>query len=86
MDIPAEEFLLLSFMLNYDIVGQNPISDINSLLDLSKNNLFKLNKPNTSSKKEQNILHNGLPLPDPELGRPKLNCRQCYFENCVANF
>jgi hypothetical protein len=181
MDIPAEQFLLLSFMLNYDIVGQNPISTIDSLLDLIKNtelkigpdllickffeyttwlninaneayeifknnfdkddskqtsvkpidstkstesepvdqfntfiqlteaeqiifkpfnktearikidyllrnNLFKLNKPNTSSKKEQNVPHNGLPLPDPELGRPKLNWRQCYFKNCGKNF
>ena len=41
MDIPAEQFLLLSFMLNYDIVGQKPISDINSLLDLIKNTELK---------------------------------------------
>jgi hypothetical protein len=171
MDISAEQFLLLSFMLNYDIVGQKPISDINSLLNLIKNTELKINpdllickffeyttwlninpneayeifknnfdpeipnttnqidttepvdqfnifiqlhetkqiifkpfdkseaktkidyllrnnlfKQNLTTKKEKNIPHNGLPLPDPELGRPKLNWRQCYFENCGKIF
>ena len=53
---------------------------------LMKNNLLGINPPNNNNDKPIEIKHNGMPLPDPVMGRPHLNWRICYYPNCGKVF
>lgn len=43
-------------------------------------------KKKASTKNVIDVPHDGLPIPDPELGRPHLQWRKCYFPNCGREF
>lgn len=53
---------------------------------LMKNNLLGIKPSGSGGSKPIEIEHNGIPLPDPVMGRPHLNWRVCYYPNCGKVF
>lgn len=62
------------------------LNEVRTKVNYLLNNNLLGKKKSTTSKEEKNVPHDGLPIPDPELGRPHLQWRKCYFQNCGKEF
>jgi len=61
-------------------------NNISDLLKIKNKILINKKINDCSSTCDSDVHHTGIPLNDPELGRPMINWKKCYYDGCFKEF